>query len=353
MDSILDCFGEIVGTTKDSTSDSGLYLTDLEAIETIEGLIENKSEYSTSADSILEKLESARRSAILQLNTDLTTLMMRYAKPRDSYNNIIIGGKKYTQALTETGLSGMRLLCRPIRDAEIILRGVNTLFNENGFITLKIASNIDDTITEYNNIETKARKVATNEFAAPLVLPLWHKNVSGCVEYYIYHENEVESLTTRIKCSTCSKFYFNADAPQWSKAGYQHYLNVAGFNVDAVENLTKSGVNYSKGIQLLLDIRCRTDRAVCSDSMDMISNPMAMSYATAIQYKAGANLIWNILRDPGINKILMADAEELRSAATWYNRRYNDMIKVISKNMPLISDCFCEHGFTRVNIGHP
>lgn len=353
MDSILKCFGNIIGTTHDSQSDSGMYMTDLEALETIEGIVSDKIEMALSPNPIEEKLESARRFAILQLNTDLTTLMMRYSKPRDSYNGVIIGGKKFTQPLNEAGLSGIRIVCKPIRDAEIVLRGVNTIFNADGVITLKIASNINEDIVEYPNVPTRQRRVATREFPAPLVLPLWHKNVSGCVEYYIYHENEVTSLTTKIKCSTCSAFYFNANEPRWAKNGLHQYVNIGGFNVDDIENLDHRGTNFSKGLQLLADIRCRTDRAVCSGSMDMISNPMAMSYAAAIQYKAGASLIWNILRDPGINKVLMAETEELRSAATNYNRRYNDMIRVMSKNMPLISDCFCEHGFTRASVGHP
>lgn len=345
MEEVLTCFGNIIGTSNGTESDSGLYITDLEAIATIQGLILGNTELD-----IETKLGDARRIAILRLNTDLLTLMLRYAKARESMS-IILGSKSFSAPLVEIGKSGLRIVCRKVKDAEIVLRGITTVFSQTGTTKVYIASNYSDTIHEID-VDTVANKQKVNTFDEAIVLPLFDMNAEGCVEYYIYHNNDLTPLNTKIQCSTCTAFRFDASHPSWSLYGHKQYINVAGFNGE-IANLSSSGQNSAKGLQLVMDIRCRVDKAICRDKIDFQANPMAMAMATAIQYNAASVVVWDLIRTPGLNRVLMGDIESFKDAATYYGRKYTDMVKFISKNMTIESDCFCEHGFTQTKIGHP
>ena len=347
MEEVLTCFGNIIGTTNDSESDSGLFITDLEAIATIQGLIDSDDQVDIDIE---DKLANARRIAILRLNTDLVTLMARYAQVRDSMS-IVVGSKSFSAPLVETGNSGIRIVCRKIKDAEIVLRRITTLFAQTGSTKVYIASNYSDTIVEID-VLTVANKQKTNELSESIVLPLWDMNAEGCVEYYIYHKNDLQALNTKIQCSTCTAFRFDASRPTWALYGHKQYVNIAGFNGE-IETLSSSGQNSAKGLQLEMDIRCRVDKAICRDKIDFKANPMAMAMATAIQYQSASVIVWDLIRNPRLNRVLMGDLETFRDAAKYYGQKYNDMVKFISKNMEITSDCFCEHGFTKTKIGHP
>jgi len=350
MEEVLNCFGNIVGTTSDSVSDSGLYITDLEAIETIKALIDDPT-YFDDETSIENKLLSARRIAILRFQADVSTLMNRYVKQRESFSGVI-ASSRFIKFVSETGKSGIRVLCRPLKDAEIVLRGVNTIFSQTGSFDLKIASNYSDTIYTVAAIETTAGKVKVNEFANPISLPLYEKNSDRLVEYYIYHENDLVPADNKIQCSTCVVFSFDSDNPRFSNHGHKQYVNVAGFNGEP-DDLGRYGVNYGKGLQLLMDVKCKSDRNICNEEINYSLDPLAMSYATAIQYKAGSVIVWDLISNPKLNRVLMGDMERFKESASYYERKYNDMVKYISKHIKVKSDCFCEQGFTSAKISHP
>lgn len=344
---ILSCFGNIIGTTSGSESDSGLYISDLEAITTIEGIIKGGLEIGDNTEEKVEqKMADSRRIAILKFHTDITTLIQTFAKPRAGFSGVV-GSKKWDKIKVESGKSGGRFVVRPIKDAEIVLRGVNTLFIETGTIDIHIAANYTDDV-ETLTVDTTKNKLKINLFDTAIKLPTHKDGFSDYVEYYIYHENDMAFLNNRLSaCPTCKSFSFNAEKPQFSNYGYKQYLNVAGFNGDP-DDLGRKGENSTKGLQFILDVICRTDRAICNDSLDFKTNPMAMAYAAAIQYKAASVVIWDLLRTPDLNRVLMQSAESFKDAATYYDRMYNDKVKYLRKHMIINSDCFCEQSFSNI-----
>lgn len=349
MQEIITCFGNIIGTTRDSESDSELYITDLEAVETISALLRDDTHLEDEV-MLEDKLLNSRRVAILALQTDLTTLMMRYTKAKNGFKGVV-GSTKSITTLNEVGKSGLRLLCKPVKDADLILSGITLTFSQTGKVRLYLASNHSDDIVDLGLFDVVANKPKYNELAQPLLLSMYDDSIEDRVEYYIYHENTIAPKDTKIDCASCTVFYFDRRKPLFKLHGYKEYLNVAGFNGE-IADIGYKGVNQSKGIQLHVDIRCNTYRAICNGSIDFYRNPMAMSIATAIQYKAASHVVWDLIRSPGLNRILIGDMETFREAATYYGRKYNDMIKYISKNMQIQSDCFCETGFTKAKISH-
>lgn len=335
MESIINCFGNIVGTTQDSLSDSGLYITDLEQVDNVIGLIQ---EEGLVEDEVEEKLLKARRVSVLRLHSDITAMMLQYATPITGFTGHI-GDKKTVTPLQDVGKSGIRIVCNPLKDAEIVLSGINTIFNETGVTDVHIASNYSDDV-ETVSVDTVKGKLKTNLFAEPITLPLHVDAESPFVEYYIYHENDLDAYSNKIKCSTCSKFRFDASVPYFKEYGYERFINAAGFNGE-IDELGNLGVNSGKGLQLNLEVRCRTDKALCRDKIDFYTNPIAMPMATAIQYRSGSVLIWEVIRSPKLNRVVMGDMEGFKEAASYYERKYNDMVRYIALNMPITSDCYC------------
>lgn len=347
MEDVLSCFGDVIGTTRETQSDSGLYITDLEALSTLQGLV-GSEDWAT----IEELLENARRIAILNLNTDLTSLMMRYAKQKPSFKGKI-GSQKYTKYLTETGTSGIRLICAPVRHAEMLIKGVGVMFSQTGTYEVFIENNYNDEVItlEVNAVRNKPSFADFSQLditPSVIALPLFDEVVS-VVEYYIYHNNPTPFCDNKVVCSTCKGFYFNANRPRFKGYGHESWMMLGGFN-SSIEDLTYLGTNQMKGLLLNVDISCRIDKLICSEELDFRRDPMAQSFAMAIQHKAGSVVLWNILRSSKLNRVLMQDPDLFREAATYYDRRYAGMVKQISNTMPL-SGCMCEKGFTDAWIG--
>jgi hypothetical protein len=341
MEDILDCFGDIVGLKSGGTSDSGIYITDLEAISTIDGLVE-----ADEAADVDEVLENARRIAILALNSDLTALMLRYAKPRNPFVGKV-GSSRYVRRGEYTGNSGIRIVCAPIRHAQMTVTAINTLFSQTGGLKVYIANNYDNNILEYD-VLTLANKVKRNVLTIAPDLPLYRPEVDY-VEYYIYHANDFPFLDNRVTCSTCRKFYFNAAHPKFKNYGFESYLMVGGYNGDPTASDAAS--NTMKGLMPEVKINCKIDNVICDDEIDYVNNPIAHSMAKAVMYKAGSVVVWNLIRNTKLNRVLMGDIDSFRDAASYYERMYKDIVTFLSKNMPVNHDCICEHGFSAAWIG--
>ena len=344
MENVLECFGNIVGTTNETESDSGLYITDLEALSTLHGLVgtEDWSDIETL-------LENARRIAILNLNTDLTSLIMKFSKQKPTFRGKI-GSHKYLRPRAESGISGVRLLCLPVQHGELTIKSIGTLFNQTGDVNVYVANNYNDEVISLT-VPTVARKLTFTDFSTagidPPVLTLPMKDeIMPFVEYYIYHENPFEFLTNKVHCSTCSgrSFYFDSNRPRFEKYGYGAWAMAGGFNSD-IEDIGNHAANLMKGLVLNVEFKCRVDRLICNESLDFTSDPMAQSYAMAVQHKAASVVLWNIIRSSKLNRVIMQDMETFRDAASYYERRYNGMVRNLAGTIP-IEGCMCEKGFT-------
>ncbi len=329
MTDIEQCYGDIIGTKRSTSSDSGLYVTDLEALSTLDGLVGEDYE---DLDAVLS---NAKRIAILSFNTDITSRLMRFAKPMATFRGKI-GSSRYKSTRTADGEKGVRILCAPIKHAQLHIFSVGVLMPTSGSVEVFMASNHGDEEEVIATISAVKNKVVTAEVDITHYI---QDDMTDNVEFYIYHK-QAGYVINRIKCSGCGKpFYFNARRPRYD---HGRYAMIGGF----VGDIDDYGDNSMNGIVLGAEFRCRVDRVVC-DSLDFHTNPMAQAYAQAIQLKAGSVVLWNIIRSSKLNRVLMQDIETFREAASYYERKYRDEIIKIGKTMP-IEGCFCEHGFTKV-----
>lgn len=328
---IIQCFEGIIGGKQGDPSKSGIFVTDLEALSTIEGLVESE-EYAD----IDELLAESIRTAILKINTDVSTLMLRYANIRAPYAGKL-GSSRYLKAKTEAGRSGIKIVCNPLDHGELIIRGIGMLFSQTGNVEVTISNNYDDT-THVLNLDTIQNRIKGNPIN-PITLPMKNEFVDHVV-YTVTHENPFPHLDNRLSCSTCRKFYFNTDYPKFSPSGLLSYVMIGGFNEN--RNFYE---NSGKGLLLDVEIRCRADKILCDEEIDFESNQLAQGLAQAIQYKAASVTVWKILRNTRLNRVLMTNGEDMREAAKYYERKYNEMATFIAKRMPVENNCICVKGF--------
>lgn len=315
---ILDCFGDVVGLTHDTPSDSGLYITDLEAVSTIEGLTVE------AGKEVEEILADARRVAILSLNSDLTALMMKYSTVRGPYVGSV-GSSRWLYKVK--GGAELVLLCRPLKNATMYVSQVGVIFQNAGLKELRFTSNIGD--SEVFTINAVANKLTT--LAVDLALPLYSEK-ADLVEYRFSHDEDY--CEARLQCGGCKKFKFDYNHPQFTQHGVTSYLAVAG-------QKSERYYNSSAGVMLSVKINCRIDNVICDEALDYTTDQSAQMYAQAIQHKAGSVVIWSCLRNPKLNRVLMERSEDLREAAKYYERRYRDMIGFINLHRPYDHDCIC------------
>ncbi len=307
--------------THDTQSDSGLYIADLEAVSTIEGLIVE------SGKSVTEIMEDARRVAIIALNADLRALMMKYWDVRRSYSGKV-GNSRWSRR--EAGGGELVVLCRPLPSATMHIGRVGLIAQNGGTHTLTITSNVPETADITVDVPCTANELST--VAADISLPMYSEMID-LVEYRFSHDED-HCVAKLQACGSC-RLKFNYHNPRFRSAGIGSYISIAG---------VKNGkfINSSAGIVLGATFECRTDNVFCDEALSYETNPAALMFSEAIQYKAGSVVVWNCLRNPNLNRVLMENIEDLREAAKYYERKYRDKMLFISKHYDIDHDCICK-----------
>lgn len=319
MDSVLNCFGDIIGLTPSDPSDSGLYISDLEAVSTVEGLIVEDGK------TVEEIMNDALRVAILTTNADLTALMMKYASVKPSISGKI-GNSRWTRKAK--GGAELIVVCKPLRNATFHVYDVGAIFLNAGVKQVRMTSNIGH--DEVFNITITPEKMSS--VTTSLTLPMY-SDLVDFVEYTFSHDEDycVAKMET---CGSCS-FKFNYLSPRFTNKGISSYVMSAGKCGDTY-------VNSSSGLVLNVGFSCDISNVVCNELIDFTHNPAAQSIAQAVQYKAGSVVVWKCLRNPNLNRVLMEDAADLRDAARYYERRYREMVGFINLHRAYDHDCVCE-----------
>jgi len=331
--SVVSCFGNVIGLKREdatdisqpgSDSDSGFYLTDLEAIGTLEGLKDPES-LESPFDQIESIFEESREAAVLKLNTDLTTLMMKHSFIQRPFRGRV-GSVRTLRSVKGGG--ELVILCRPMRDATLKIQKVGLILPEvKNDVEFYIRSDCGTYNETYTIPQTIAKKVASID--VNLELPL-KTDLQDYMVYRIGHNED--HMHAKLVCAGCKRFSFDINNPRFYRYGLNSYVNVAGYN--------GGYINSAMGVVASLYIKCKADNVICNEEMDY-TDPVANAIAQAIWWKTGSIIVWKCLRSPGLNRVLMQNFEDLREAAKYYDRQYNDLIRYISKNHDFQHDCLC------------
>jgi hypothetical protein len=354
----LSCYNNIIGlsrttcecldTNLDYESKSDLYVDELEGV--------NLNMINGAADcnkgNIWEIMQKARQNAIITYISDTTNKIMERAKLRRNIYTGAVGRRSFNQVRAlNTTYAGVRLFCASIKGGILKINKINTLFTATGTITLYVYNNATELKATYT-LNTVANKYCENILPSALILPLYDEGLDNLEYFFIYEYSALNMPKNNDIICNCSgkKIYFNTKAPYFNSVttlGWSRYFMAGSVELNSIADLSDVGYstsNYMNGLLLDVEAKCDTKLVLCSGEMDFTANPLSLSIAFAIRYKAGEYLLNSILSSDNINRYTMMDGEAMATMIGFYKEKYNDLIKVIAAKTDLTqNDCLqCE-----------
>ncbi|MCX6328204.1 MAG: hypothetical protein NTZ85_01635 [Bacteroidia bacterium] len=354
----LTCWDYIIGLSRTECecydavttlrSDSGLYLDELVELRSVNGLL--NCEHGTE---IWDMMSNSRDEAVRIFIGDVNALLMRsYQLKRQPYYGAI-GRVKYSadMSLTTGYYYGARIFCANIVSGNLIIKKIGTLFNTTGTITLWVYNNKNELVAT-RTLNTTANTHNNNVLAVPIELPMHDGYVDNLEYYFIYKLAANIPKNNEVKCN-CGKFKatFNTGKPYffWSQAEsrsqdyWSRYAMVGGFARSSITDLSDLPTvtsNYMHGLTFEVEFKCIINEVLCKDYFDFDANPLAISTALAIRYKAGQLLLEMILRTVNINRDVMINREQITADRDAILAKYNEHVNYIASNVNVqANDC--------------
>ena len=100
------------------------------------------------------------------------------------------------------------------------------------------------------------------------------------------------------------------------------------------------GNNFLNGLNLEIDIDCDFGMALCKDSLNFLSDPLAIATAEAIRYKASELLADHIFSSPTMSYAKLINRESLATDQVAWRKKYLELIEYIGLNTDIRkTDC--------------
>jgi hypothetical protein len=100
------------------------------------------------------------------------------------------------------------------------------------------------------------------------------------------------------------------------------------------------GNNFMNGLNLEVDVDCDFGMTLCKDSLNFMSDPLAIATAEAIRYKAAELLVDLMLASPNMSYAKLVNRESLQKEQALWVEKYGDLIKYIGENTDITqTDC--------------
>lgn len=352
----ISCWDNIIGLTRtecacysnipSAISNSGLYLDELIQLRSIRDLVNCEEN-----NDIWDKMNRARENAIRIFIADVNADMLNYYKLKRQPFYGAIGRVKATGNLNLTAgyYAGCRVYCADIVSGIFNVKKIGTLFANTGTITLWIYNNLGELLNTLT-LNTTANTHNIND-VADIELPMHDSYIDNLEYYFIYQVGANAPKNNDIKCS-CGRFRANFDTnrPYWylthsdRQYYWTYYAMAGGFYQSSIADLTdvtSTTNNYMYGLTLECEFKCKVQETLCKDYFDFDANPLAISTAIAIRYKAGELLINDILTTPNINRNVLINREHLLMMKEEIISNYRQNIKYIAGNINIhTNDCF-------------
>ncbi len=355
----ISCYNNIIGLSSSgcgcyaterpedyNTSLSGLFITDLELLKQIKNL--EDCENTTVWDILVNCRNNAIRSFISDTNA---LLMQNFSLERQPFYGGIGQNKSRDLRSINELYAGIRIDCARINSGVMVINEIGTIFGESGTITLQIYNNLNQKIGSDIILTTESDKASVHILKSPIELPLFSKH--GKLEYYFVYLVSNSPKANLINCN-CGQFkpVFNSESPYYTRRhvgpnAWANFIMVGGFETDSLtefdHDMPINASSYMNGLFLTLELKCKVQEALCQGSLDFEGNPLAISMAYAVLYKAAELIADAILKsgDPDVQTLV--NAEALADARDEWIGKYNEMTTYIASNVSVqTSDCLCE-----------
>lgn len=375
------CYGNIIGISRTdcdcypssggydlTTSDSGIYLDELEAFPfDVVAAAENCHD-----GNLWDIMIMARNEAVESLKTDLLSCIRSESSiKRPPFNGIIGDIKKANKWLTMgNAYHGLRINCADIKAGYGKLKRIGLYFDTAATFDIEVYNNIDESPIEVIEVTSLAGSLTWIDLPTPLELDMDNQYGSGGLEYFfLFSPSGMKARNTMINCGCGGGFkpdwneslpYYLAmgDKGNYQWANYVMAIGTRGNDIDDRSNWTKT--NETQGLLLDIQFGCDAAKTICNGELDYTNNPLALTMAHAVRMKAGAIAINKVLATGAINQYTLMDGQLLSGIANKYTQDYNDRVisylcqEIIKhENINTYSDCFtCQdlHGMVKRGI---
>lgn len=355
----ISCYSHIIGLSSSgcncygiyrpedyNESLSGLYITDLMQLKQINEL------ESCEKPLIWSILDTARDNAIRAFISDTNALLMNnFSLERQPFYGGIGQKKARDNRSIDELYGGIRIKCARINSGVMIVKNIGTIFNETGTVILHIYNNFNEKVGDDITLNVVANTPTDNVLSTPIELPLFSKH--GDLEYFFVYLLTKTPKANLVNCN-CGQFKpsFSSEMPyyKWRHVGvnaWANFIMVGGFETDSLtdfdQDMPVNASNYMNGLFLDLELKCKVQETLCKDGLDFEGNPLAISMAYAIRYKAAELIADAILSsgDPDVQTLV--NAEGFAEAREEWIDKYNEMTTYIASNVSVqTSDCLCE-----------
>lgn len=317
-----------------STSQSGLYISDLEPINTLRG-------YSECGEaSIWAILSKARDEAVRTFKADTNALLAQYFRPRrDRFVGQIGEASGRDVYSTTKTYSGIRIACNPMRGGTLKITGIGTLFSASGTLSLSVYNSLNEQVVEPFDVDILAGwKLNTLDTA--IELPLY-VDFDDRHEYFLVYNFDADNPAklNNLSCG-CGGFspYYNTQNPIWRKQyagsnGWANWIMVGGWAGDTLTDFDQCAYTAESrlnGLALQVELGCDISQILCSGTLDFTNDPLAMSVAYAILWKSAEIMAGKLLMSTDLNRANTINREALKEIRKEWQGKYVEATQYIA-----------------------
>lgn len=340
-----DCFDP--KSFQSDVSTSGRYLDETE------GLSLNMADAAADCETgtVWDLMDKARSNAILSFKGDMMAkLLTTYKHKRKPWSGLM-GGTDFKNSITLTGdYAGIQVYCQNIIGGLMSVKRIGLVFDSAADFTVYVYDNLTDTVVDQFDVHANANSLTWYNLSAPLNLDMNNYGNQSPRYYFLYDVGAFSPKDVKASCGCGGghyAYYFKPDAPQfkayppYEKYRWSEFIMLAGTSGSTLSTRENWGTTqYLNGLILDVDFKCKIQDLLCKDTLDFETNENAVVMAAAIQYRAAALLIDNILASGTINRYTMTDRERLMGKKNTYTTEYNNRIDFLAQNINLTAnDC--------------
>lgn len=332
-------------------SESGLYVAD-------EGLIADLGGFDECGDgSIWDTLDAARSRAIRTFIADTNGMLAGMHKQRRSQWSGGIGRSENTgyQTLTKD-YAGLRIGCAPVRGGYMKVTKIGGWFQTSGDVDVLVYDKHNTLITT-KTITVVGGKHTVATLTAAIELPLYDDYLDISEYFFVYDVSALPGLPahnrTKCNCGGSFKGVYNTQEPYFNSMkaervygktyGYADWVMAAGWSGDSLtgfDDTTTTAPDNLHGLTLFAEFGCKIEEVLCSGELNFSGNPLAMSIAHAIKYKADEYFAMDLLSGTRLNRVQLTNRETWVQMQAYWRGKYNEHVNYIVANANLnANDC--------------